>query len=69
METDDLRVLEISEKCSRVTKYVGLLSIKKIRYVIVANLNLIRYTTGSQCNCLSGGRDGEKTGGLKYHAC
>ena len=23
LETDDLRVLEISEKCSRLTKYVG----------------------------------------------
>ena len=23
LETDDLRVLEISEKCSRFTKYVG----------------------------------------------
>ena len=23
LETDDQRVLEISEKCSRVTKYVG----------------------------------------------
>ena len=41
LEPDDLRVLEISEKFSGLTKYVGFL-IEKVRYVTVANLNLIR---------------------------
>ena len=35
-----------------------------MRYITVANLNLIRYTTGSQCNCLSSSSDGEKRGAL-----
>ena len=60
----DLRVLEISDKCSRLTtKYVGC-CLERERYITVANLNLIRYTTGSQCNCLSSGSDGEKRGAL-----
>ena len=52
LKTDDLRILDISEKCIRLTKYAGCW-VERVRYVTVANLNLIRYTTGSQCNCLS----------------
>ena len=59
LETDDVRVLEISEKCSRLTKYVSCV-VERVRYVTVANLNLIWSTTGSQCNCLSSGSGGEK---------
>ena len=62
MEPDDLRVLKISEKCSRLTKYVGC-CVERVRYVTLANLNVIRYTTGIQCNCLNRGSDGEKRGG------
>ena len=51
LETDDLRVLEISEKCSRLTNYVGA---KRLRYVAVENLNFIWYTSGMyQWNCLT----------------
>ena len=35
MLTNDLRVLEISEKCSRLTKYVGYL-VESVRCVTVA---------------------------------
>ena len=47
---DYLRVLRISEKCSRLTTGVSMsvLSRKTVQYIIVANLNLIRSTTGSQ---------------------
>ena len=55
------RGLEISEKSSRLTKYVGCW-VERVHYVTVANLNIIRYTTGNQCNCLSSGNDGEKRG-------
>ena len=59
LEPDDLRVLEISEKYSRVTKYVCC-SVEIVRYVTVANFNLFQYTIRSQCNCLSSVSDGEK---------
>ena len=35
-----------------------------MRYVAVANLHLIRYTSRSQCKCISSGSDGEKRGPL-----
>ena len=54
---DGLWVLEISEKYSRLTEYIGC-SVEIVRYVRVANLNLIQYTNGSQCSCLSTGCDG-----------
>ena len=57
------RVLDMSEKRNRLAKYVGY-SVERVRYVAVANL--IRHTTGIQCNCSSSGSDGES---LKYHAC
>ena len=43
-----MRVQYISGKCGRLTKKCRLLSRKNT----LANLNLIRYTSGSQCNCL-----------------
>ena len=47
LETDNLRVLKISENCSRLNKCVDC-SIERVRYVTVANIYLIRYTSGSQ---------------------
>jgi len=33
----------------------------------VVNVNLIRCTTESECNCLSSGSNYESRGGVKYH--
>ena len=46
LETDYLRILDISEKCSRLTKYVGYW-IERVWYVTVANLYVILYITGN----------------------
>ena len=59
LEIDDLRVLWISEKCSRLTKYIDCW-VERVRYITVANL--IWYTIGSQCNCLSSNSDDKKQG-------
>ena len=47
---------EMPMKCSRFPKYVRCW-VERVRYIIVANLNLIWYTIGS---CSGSGRDGEK---------
>ena len=36
----------------------------KVKYVTVANFYLIRYSTGTQCNCLVSGGDVEKRSAL-----
>jgi len=66
LETSDLRVLRISENVCRLTKYVRYY-VKRVQYLAVTNVNIIQYTTRSQCNCLSRGSDGEKQEALKYH--
>ena len=49
-----------SESISRrITKYVRCW-LEIVRCVTVANLNLIWYTIGSQCNCVGSGSDDEK---------
>ena len=49
-ETDNLRVLEISDKCSSVTKSDGCWT--EQAWYVVANMSLTSYTTGNQSNCL-----------------
>lgn len=63
-ETDDVRFLGISEKLRRLTKQGGC-CVERARCVIAANMNCIRYSTGSECNCLSRDSDGEKRWALK----
>ena len=62
MKTDGRRVLGISDKCSWLSKQIIGCRVAGARHVIVLNLN--RYITGSQCNCLSRGSEIGQHGSL-----